>query len=315
MPDLSIVIPVYNGAGSIERLVEDLNQLEIEGDLEIILVNDCSPDESWSAILRAQSSSKVPVYAVDLAKNYGEHNAVMAGYSIANGKHIINIDDDFQNPPSEIIKVFEYARAHQELDVVYTYYEKKHHHIFRNLGSKFNDIISNFILEKPRDLYLSSFRCITRRLKYQILKYTGPYPYIDGLILQNTSRIGKVKVAHVKRVDGRSGYTLRKLVRLWMSMFLNFSTLPLRISSITGILFSLLGIILAVIAVIDRFINKIPEGYTSIIAAILIFSGVQLLILGIIGEYLGRLYLTAVGKPQHHIREVIHPTGDVAGHQ
>lgn len=302
---LSIVIPVYNGARSIERLVGELAGLEIEGGAEVVLVNDCSQDDSWEVIQRICAKPPMPVVAIDLARNFGEHNAVMAGYASASGGYVINIDDDFQNPPSEVRKVFDHARAHPEWDVLYTHYAEKHHSLFRNLGSRFNDAVARFMIDKPKGLYLSSFRCINRFLRDRVLEYTGPYPYIDGLILENTRRIGRIQVQHAPRTEGRSGYTLRKLVRHWLMMFVNFSVMPLRVGSLIGALFSVVGFALAVYAIIERFVRHVPQGWTSIVSVVLVFAGIQLLTLGLMGEYLGRLYLMQRGKPQYAVRTTI----------
>ncbi len=305
MASLSIVIPVYNGASSIERLVNELAQLKVEGGVELVLVNDNSKDESWEKIRSLLKDPPMPMIAVDLARNFGEHNAVMAGYKMCSGDHIINIDDDFQNPPGEVVRLYEYARSNDHYDVVYTYYDQKQHSFWRNLGSRFNHKVAGFLLDKPSDLYLSSFRCINSFLRDRIMEYKGPYPYIDGLILEHTQRIGRFLVRHVPRAEGASGYTLRKLVRLWMIMFVNFSVMPLRLSSIMGFLFSGMGFLLAIYVVYDRFVNDTPTGWASIVAAVLVFAGIQLTILGLIGEYLGRLFLMHRGKPQHSIRTVI----------
>lgn len=302
MIELSIVIPVYNGARSIERLVNELATLEIRGGVEVILVNDCSPDDSWEVIQRIHAASPMRVVAIDLAKNFGEHNAVMAGYKVAEGRFIINIDDDFQNPPSEVKKLYEYAAAHPEFDVVYTYYAVKQHSLFRNLGSRFNDAVATYLLEKPKGLYLSSFRCINWILRDRFSQYKGPYPHIDGLILENTRHIGRIQVKHSKREEGRSGYTMRKLVRLWMIMFVNYSVMPLRLSSFMGFLFSAAGFVMAIYAVYEGVVKDTPQGWASIVAAVMTFAGIQLLILGLIGEYVGRLFLMQKGKPQFVVR-------------
>lgn len=312
MTALSIVIPVYNGARTIERLVNELAALRIAGGLEVVLVNDGSADDSWEVIQRISARASMPVTAIDLARNFGEHNAVMAGYAAAKGSFVINIDDDFQNPPSEVVKLYEYAKSHPGLDVVYTRYEQKHHSLFRNLGSRFNDAVARFMIDKPKGLYLSSFRCINRFLRDRVLEYTGPYPYIDGLILENTRRIGRLTVQHSPRTEGASGYTLRKLVRHWLMMFVNFSVMPLRISSVIGGLFSLVGFGLAVYAIIEHFLRHTPQGWASIVSVVLVFAGIQLLTLGLIGEYLGRLYLMQRGKPQYAVRTILKSEKDPA---
>lgn len=307
MPGLSVVIPVFRGAESIGPLVHELTRLEMAGGLEVILVNDGSPDHSGQVIRRLVDECRATVIAVDLARNFGEHNAVMAGYSVASGDFIINIDDDFQNPPDEVRRLYDYARQHPDEDVIYTSYAVKKHSGFRNLGSRFTNAVAGFLLDKPKGLYLSSFRCINAFLRGRIIEYQGPYPYIDGLILQTTQRIGTLEVRHNERTQGSSSYTLRKLGRLWMAMFINFSVMPLRVSSLVGLAISLLGMVMAVAAIVERFLGDTPQGWTSLMAAILVFSGVQLLMLGLLGEYLGRLYLTATGRPQFVVREIRRP--------
>lgn len=302
MVALSIVIPVYNGARSIERLVNELAGLRIEGGVELVLVNDGSADDSWAVIQRICADAPMLITAIDLARNFGEHNAVMAGYAVAQGEYIINIDDDFQNPPSEVVRLYTYAKSQPQLDVVYTRYEEKHHSAFRNLGSRFNDLVARFMIDKPKGLYLSSFRCINRFLCNRVLYYTGPYPYIDGLILENTRRIGRLTVVHSPRMEGTSNYTLRKLIRHWLMMFVNFSVMPLRISSFIGALFSIAGFGLAMFVAFESIFRDTPQGWASITSAVLVFAGIQLLTLGLIGEYLGRLYLMHRGKPQYAVR-------------
>jgi undecaprenyl-phosphate 4-deoxy-4-formamido-L-arabinose transferase len=304
MPALSVVIPVYRGADTIAPLARQIARLDVEGGLELVLVNDGSPDDSAGVILNLVDELAIPVVAIDLARNFGEHNAVMAGYAVASGAWNINLDDDFQNPPGEVKRLYDHARSHADLDVIYTCYATKKHSAFRNLGSRFTNAVAGLLLDKPRGLYLSSFRCINAFLRDQVVAYRGPYPYIDGLILQSTRRIGRLEVAHNERSGGESTYTLRKLARLWMAMFVNFSVMPLRASSLLGVAISFLGLVVTVLAVIEKLTGNTPVGWTSLMAAILIFSGVQLLMLGLVGEYLGRLYLTATGRPQFVVREI-----------
>ena len=300
---LSIVIPIYNGARSISELVHALEELPIWGGHEVILVNDGSPDNSLDVCTALVGGARVPITLVNLARNYGEHNAVMAGLRHATGAHVITMDDDLQNPPEEVERLLAFAQRSGD-DVVYTYYEEKQHAAWRNLGSRFTNRVADFVLEKPNGLYLSSFRCISAFAVREIIRYQGPFPYIDGLILQVTQNISRLMVRHLSRASGRSNYTLRRLLRLWMSMFVNFSVMPLRISTITGFVLSGLGAIGGVMAIAEALLYSPPEGWASLMAAVLLLSGVQLVILGIVGEYLGRLYLTANGKPQSVIREV-----------
>jgi len=300
---LSIVIPVYNGASSIAELIGALEEISIEGGHEIVLVNDGSPDNSLEVCTALIDTARVPTTLVSLARNYGEHNAVMAGLRHASGAHVITMDDDLQNPPQEVVRLLTFAQ-HSGKEVIYTYYDDKRHAAWRNLGSRFTNRVADFVLEKPRGLYLSSFRCMSAFVVREIIRYQGPFPYVDGLILQVTSDIDRLLVRHLPRAAGRSNYTLRRLLRLWMSMFVNFSVMPLRISTLTGFALSALGALGGAIVVAEVLFSSQPPGWASLMMAVLLLSGVQLLILGIIGEYLGRLYLTANGKPQGIIKEV-----------
>src|SRR6516225_1446560 len=214
-----------------------------------------------------------------------------------------NHHDDLQNPPEEVERLLAFAQRSGK-EVIYTCYEEKQHAIWRNLGSQFANQVANFVLEKPKDLYLSSFRCLSAFVVREITRYEGPFPYIDGLIFQVTHDIDRLVVRHLPRAAGRSNYTVRRLLRLWMSMFVNFSVMPLRVSTITGFVLSGLGAIGGAIVIGEALLYSPPEGWASLMAAVLLLSGVQLVILGIVGEYLGRLYLTANGKPQSVIREV-----------
>jgi glycosyltransferase involved in cell wall biosynthesis len=307
---LSIVIPVYNGAGSIGELVGALETLSITGGHEIILVDDGSPDDSYDICKALLEQARVPMTLVRLARNYGEHNAVLAGLRHAGGAHVITMDDDLQNPPEEVERLLGFAHR-SERQVVYTYYDEKRHAIWRNLGSRFANRVADFVLDKPRGLYLSSFRCMSAFVVREITRYNGPFPYIDGLILQVTHDIGRLKVKHLPRAVGRSNYTMRRLMRLWMSMFVNFSVMPLRISTITGFVLSGIGALGGAIAIGEALLYSPPAGWASLMAAVLLLSGVQLVILGIIGEYLGRLYLTVNGKPQSVVAEVRRSTYSV----
>src|SRR5882672_3822627 len=278
-PALSIVIPVYNGAATIGELVNALRALEIASGLEIVLVS--------------------------LSRNYGENNAVMAGVARARGNYVITMDDDLQNPPSEVKRLFEYARD-GGYDAVYTYYEEKKHAAWRNLGSRFTNWCADQLIDKPKGLYLSSFRCISAFVRERVVSsYDGPYPYIDGLIFQVTQNVGRLQVGHLPRADGRSNYTLRRLVRLWLSMFLNFSVMPLRLATLFGLGFGALGAVAAVITILEAIISdKPPQGWASLMVAVLVLAGVQLVVVGLIGEYLGRMFLAVNRKPQYLVRDV-----------
>jgi undecaprenyl-phosphate 4-deoxy-4-formamido-L-arabinose transferase len=301
---LSILIPVYNSEKTIGKLVDGLiEQLGPLFKLEIILVNDNSVDSSEEVCISLFEKYKETVKFYSLSKNVGEHNAVMAGLNQSTGDYLIIMDDDFQNPVSEVVKLVDAALDNNH-DVVYSYYEKKRHNFFRNMGSWLNDKAANLMLKKPKGLYLSSFKVLNKFLVNEIINYKSPFPYIDGLILQITDKIGTAKVEHHERKDGRSGYTLRKLISLWLNMFTNFSILPLRVSILLGLTFASIGMVLGVKTVIERFLDpNIPVGFASLFVSISIFGGIQLVMLGMVGEYIGRIFLSLNKKPQYTIRK------------
>jgi len=302
---LTVVIPVYKGALTITNVCETLiDTCSKSVDFEIVLVNDYSPDNSHDVCLQLYKEYPQIIKYVRLAKNVGEHNAVMAGLSVADKDYIVIMDDDCQNTTEDVIRLLDYATK-ENYDVVYTYYAEKKHSWFRNLGSRFNDIVATVMLRKPKNLYLSSFKLINRFVVNEIIKYKGPFPYIDGLILQITSNIGRIEAEHKERRVGKSSYTLIKLVSLWSNMFTNFSILPLRVSVLCGFIFTLIGFSLGLYSIYEKIVLGISiRGWASLIITIITFSGIQLFMLGMIGEYLGRLFLSYNGAPQYTIREV-----------
>lgn len=304
-PALSVVIPVYLGAATIGELVGALRALEIEGGLEIVLVVDGSPDNSLDVCKQLAAEPGAPITLLSLSRNFGEHNAVMAGFARARGAYAITMDDDLQNPPAEVRRLFEHARD-GGYDAVYTYYAEKKHAPWRNLGSKFTNWCADRLIDKPPGLYLSSFRCISAFVRERIVAgYEGPFPYVDGLVFQVTQNVGRVQVHHLPRNEGQSNYTLRRLIRLWLAMFLNFSVMPLRLATLAGLAFGALGAVGAVITTVEAIVSdKPPQGWASMMVAVLVLAGVQLVVIGMIGEYLGRMFLAVNRKPQYLVREV-----------
>ncbi len=299
---LSIVVPVYNGAGSVGRLVAALATLHPEGGLEVVLVNDGSPDDSAAVCRALVHSAGIPVTYIEHARNFGEHNAVMTGLRHVRGAFVITMDDDLQNPPEEVVRLYDHARL-GGWDVVYTRYAAKAHSVWRNLGSRFANKVADWLLDKPRGLYLSSFRCMSALMVDAVTRYRGPYPYIDGLLMQVTRRIDSIEVRHLPRAEGRSNYNLRRLIRLWLNLVTSFSLAPLRLAMLTGAMLALLGGIGAVFVIVEALLrNDTPSGWASTMTVILLVSGVQSMILGVMGEYVGRTFLSANGKPQGTVR-------------
>jgi glycosyltransferase involved in cell wall biosynthesis len=291
---LSVIIPVYKGAKTITRLVVDLNEKLAHLPFEIILVNDGSPDHS-EEVCTNLASQHHHITFISLRKNFGEFNAVMCGLNHAKGSYSVIIDDDFQNPPSEIMKLLSKAQEHN-YDVVYSFYPEKKHSIFRNLGSFLVNKMTTYLFNKPDNLYLSSFKLLKREIVREICQYKGPYPYIDALIFRVTHNVGKVMVTHLERTEGASNYTLRKLIALFMSILFGYSLLPVRLILFSGILITFLNLLLVILTLCHIF------SFSSVFLLVGFIGGLQITALGILGEYLAKTYLTQNGLPQFVIK-------------
>ena len=299
--ELSIIIPVYNSERTLTPLLERLEECLSGLEFEVVLVNDGSTDRSeWMCTRLAERYSNVRL--VSLRRNFGEFNAVLCGLNYAAGQCCVIIDDDFQNPPEAILTLLTEAQQ-QGYDVVYSRYEQKQHHWLRNLGSDLTNSLASHLIGKPQDLYLSSFKLISREVVNEIIRYKGPYPYIDGLIFRVTNNVGSVLVPHHSRQEGQSNYTARKLISLFLTVLVGYSVLPLRL--LTGIGASLLGlsIWLGIALVVGHTTGWLMvREWELAFLVISVLGGLQLLFVGILGEYVGRLLMTQSGLPPYVVK-------------
>lgn len=304
---LSVIIPCYNSARMIEGVMERVRStVETrcgERDWEAVLVNDASPDGTFE-VLRALAEKRPNIKALNLSRNFGQHAALMAGLAASRGEVVVCLDDDGQTPPEEIFKLVD--RLGDDCDLVYARYDEKHHSAFRNLGSKLNDKMACSLIGKPKDLYLSSYFAAKRYLVDEVLRYTNPYPYLQGLMLRTTNKVANVTIPHRSRMQGESGYSLKKLFALWLNGFTAFSVKPLRMASLLGIAFALLGFASALIVVVRRLLDPtMALGWSSTFTLILVMGGLILFVLGLIGEYVGRSYICLSAPPQYVVRDAI----------
>lgn len=306
MDKISFIIPCYNSENYIGNTVNDL-KLVIETELsnydsEIVLINDGSKDNTFEAIKELAENNK-NIIAIDFTRNFGQHSAIMAGLNMCLGDIIICLDDDGQTPPKEAVKLIN--ALDEDTDVVYAKYEDKKHSAFRNIGSSINSQMAHILLNKPKNLYISSFFAIKSYIKDEIIKYENPYPYLEGLVLRTTNKIKNIVVKHKEREVGKSQYTLKKLFSLWINGFTNFSVKPLRIAIFFSALFIIIAFAMIVVLTINKIINPaVPIGWTSVIILLLIIGAVITFILGLIGEYVGRIYVSINNNPQYVIRKV-----------
>ena len=306
---LSFVIPCYRSELTIEKvineIIETVSQRSDNYDYEVICVNDCSPDNVLS-VLKKISKANLKIKVIDFAKNMGKHSAILAGYAYINGDYIINIDDDFQCPVNELWHMLEPLEK-GGFDCSSAKYYKKKQSFIKNIGSNINLIISSIMLSKPKNLRFENFTVLKRYVADEIVKYNKPYPYLEGLIYRVTTRIAIVEMNERSRGDDKqTGFTLKKSISLWLNGFTSFSIKPLRISTVLGFLFALIGFVVGLVMVIHKIINPdVPAGYTSLIAVQLLVGGILMILLGLIGEYVGRIYICLNNTPQYVIREKI----------
>ncbi|MCM1157257.1 MAG: glycosyltransferase family 2 protein [Bacteroidales bacterium] len=307
---ISIVIPCYNSAKMITTVVDGIRETVAgrkEYDYEIILVNDGSRDNTWEVIGRLAEENP-NIKAVNFSKNFGQHNAMMAGYRQTTGDYILGMDDDGENDPHLMFQLID--KLLEGYDCVVAEYEE-HRSRFRSLGTLLNNAMAETMLGKPKDITLTSYYVVRRFIIDQVIQYNNAYPYIAGLLLQATRNWGKVQIKRKERLEGQSGYTLKKLILLWINGFTAFSVKPLRLATCMGMGCSFIGFLWGAFLIIRKLAGvNVESGYTSMVACMVFFFGMIMIMLGIIGEYIGRIYISINNAPQYVIREVKQYKGD-----
>lgn len=305
---LSFIIPCYRSEETLPHVVAEIQktmtQLE-KYHYEIILVNDCSPDNTFETI-RKLCAENENITGISLAKNFGQHAALMAGFRKADGDLMVCLDDDEQTPACEVSKLLD--AIEQGADVVYAKYNHKQHSVFRNFGSKVNELMTRVMLGKPKNLYVSSYFVAKRFVVDEMIRYENAFPYVIGLVLRTTKNIVNVDINHRERELGTSGYTLKKLLTLWFNGFTAFSVKPLRIATATGAACAAFGFLYAIYTVIKKIFIRPPElvtGFSALMSAVMFMGGMLMLMVGLAGEYIGRMYITMNNSPQYVVREVI----------
>ncbi len=306
MPKFSFVIPCYRSENTITTVVEEIkSEMDAKrpGDsYEIVLVNDCSPDGVWNVIEKLAETEN-NVIGINLAKNFGQHSALMAGYGKCSGEFVVSLDDDGQAPLDSLNDLI--TKLEEGFDVVYAYYRTVKQNLFRRFGSWMAGLMGKFMLEPPKDFVGSSFYIARSFVIREMCNYKNSYPYLVGLVLRTTRKIGYVATNHRSRLEGTSGYSFVRLLGLWLNGFTAFSVKPLRVSTFLGFFFAIVGFIYAIVIVVQKCLGVIGvAGWSSIIALMLIIGGCILMILGLIGEYVGRIYICINNSPQYVIKEI-----------
>lgn len=305
MKKVSFVIPCYYSektvGGVIGRIIKTLMN-HGEYDYEIICVNDGSKDGTY-AVLRELSKYNRKISVIDLSRNFGQHAALMAAFNFVTGDFVVCLDDDGQNPPEEMFAIIN--KLEEGYDLVSAKYDKESNRsLVRRLGTQISIAMSHYLINMPKGIELNSYYGMKRFVVDEIIKYQNAYPFVHGLALRVTRNIANVSIRHDERAAGVSNYTFKSLLKLWLNGFTAFSEKPLRLAAITGVLCALTGFVAAIVIIIQRLTGHIQSmGYASIMAALLLFSGIIMMFLGLLGEYIGRMYICMNNAPQYAIRE------------
>ena len=302
MEKLSFIIPCYRSENTITQVIDEIIEVVSDRDYEyeIIAVNDASPDSVLQVLLKLSEKNSA-IKVIDLAINSGQQAAMMAGMQYMTGDYAIFLDDDYQCPTDYLWQLIQ--PLYEGADVSCAKYGYKSESLFRNFGSWLNDLMYRSLLHKPKDLQLSNFVAVKRFVVDKMLEYKNPYPYVDGLLLRTTSRIVNVPMNDRKRLCGKSNYTLPKLIKLIMNGFTSFSIKPLRIATVSGMFCSVGGLMFMIYIIVNRLVRSdIDAGYSSIMAVNLFVGGFIMMLLGMIGEYVGRMYICLNNSPQYVVR-------------
>jgi len=304
---LSFVVPCYRSASTIGAVVQEISETVSkradEFNHEIVLVNDGSPD-NVVGVITALARTYPQIVFVNLSRNFGQHSAIMAGFAHVHGDIVICLDDDGQTPADECFKLID--KVVEGYDIVYAEYGKREQNALRNLGSRFNAACNHFFFGQPKNLKVNSYFACQRFVVDSALQYPNPFPFVTGLLFQSVSRYCNVPVMHRARMEGRSGYTLKKLISLWTNGVTAFSIKPLRFANYIGWLTAVFGFVFALYTVIRKLVSpNIEAGWSSTIAVLLVLGGIIIALIGVVGEYIGRIYLSINRCPQYVVRNVI----------
>ncbi len=314
MKKISFVIPCYRSEKTIEKVAQEIIEVVNKEKYcyEIVLVNDYSPDATWKVIAKMCEKNQC-IKGINLAKNFGQASAVMAGYRACSGDYVVTMDDDGQSPVDEINDMLELL-VNKDYDVVYGICEQAKFNVFRSLGSKVNAWMANVMYGRPKDKRIVSINIAQKFVIDEVIKYQNPYTYMSGLFFRTTRNMGYKVVNHRERQYGNSGYTLMKLIKVWMNGFTAFSIKPLQFASVIGFVTSALGALLGIYTIIRKLVwDNIAVGWSSTISIMLFLGGVILLVLGMIGEYIGRIYMCINMTPQYVIREEVNFESEING--
>lgn len=302
---ISVIIPCYYSTQSLSHVVEESLSILIrkpQYDYEIILVNDGSEDDTYRTIIELAENPKVK--GINLSRNFGQPSATMAGFAHCTGDIIVYSDDDGQTPIDSLWALID--ELDKGYDIVFADFVKKKNSLFQNFGTKVNNLMAYFLIGKPKHLHFGNFWVCKRFVIDEVLKCKNPYPYLGGLFVKTTLNMGQVTTSHRDRLYGKTTYTFTKMLSLWLNGFTAFSVKPLRLASLTGVLCAGIGFVYGVKVIVDKFIYpEILVGYSSLMAVILFIGGILMLLLGLIGEYVGRIYMNINSIPQYVVRDKV----------